>query len=158
MLCAGVRACGRAGVRACGQRQLHLLTTVYAKDFFVDHCRQRETIKHFRAVPKGCHQHVEHASTRKRYTINHGTVADCCHKRTGVALPPPTPSEGTAQPHRGYLGRSAGVHFHVLPDRDRAVFTQALVVKTVHLCNLPALVVAADQRNPARVSHFQRQP
>ena len=45
----------------------------------------------------------------------------------------------------------------VPPHVDRAVLAQALVVKAVHLRDLPRLVVAADQRHAVREPHLERQ-
>ena len=41
------------------------------------------------------------------------------------------------------------------PDRRRAVFAEALVVEPVDLCDLPALVVAAQDEDPVRVPNLK---
>mmetsp|Transcript_39431 Transcript_39431/g.127608 ORF Transcript_39431/g.127608 Transcript_39431/m.127608 type:complete len:282 (-) Transcript_39431:86-931(-) len=45
----------------------------------------------------------------------------------------------------------------VPPDVDRAVLAQALVVKAVHLRDLPRLVVAPQQRDPVRPAGLEQQ-
>mmetsp|Transcript_31083 Transcript_31083/g.91139 ORF Transcript_31083/g.91139 Transcript_31083/m.91139 type:complete len:336 (-) Transcript_31083:76-1083(-) len=44
----------------------------------------------------------------------------------------------------------------VPPDVDRAVLAQALVIKAVHLRDLPRLVVASDQGDAVRIPHLRR--
>lgn len=43
----------------------------------------------------------------------------------------------------------------VAPHVDGPILAKAFVVKAVHLRDLPALVVPADQRNPLRVAHLE---
>mmetsp|Transcript_111600 Transcript_111600/g.326405 ORF Transcript_111600/g.326405 Transcript_111600/m.326405 type:complete len:216 (-) Transcript_111600:149-796(-) len=45
----------------------------------------------------------------------------------------------------------------VAPDVDAAVLTQALVVEAVDLRDLPALVVASDERDPVCIPHLECQ-
>mmetsp|Transcript_33163 Transcript_33163/g.105757 ORF Transcript_33163/g.105757 Transcript_33163/m.105757 type:complete len:344 (+) Transcript_33163:85-1116(+) len=45
----------------------------------------------------------------------------------------------------------------VPPDVDRAVLAQALVIKAVHLRDLPRLVVAPQQRDPVRPASLEQQ-
>lgn len=45
----------------------------------------------------------------------------------------------------------------VLPDVCVAVFPQALVIETVHLCDLPALVVSSQYRDAFWIANLQTQ-
>ena len=44
----------------------------------------------------------------------------------------------------------------VLPYVDGAVLFETFVIETVNLRNLPAFMVASNQRNPIRVPHLQK--
>ncbi len=43
----------------------------------------------------------------------------------------------------------------IAPDIHAAVFTKALVVEAIYLCDLTALVVASDQGYPVWVAHLR---
>jgi len=42
----------------------------------------------------------------------------------------------------------------VAPHVDRSIFSQALVIKAIHLCNLTTFMIASNQRNAFRVADF----
>jgi len=43
------------------------------------------------------------------------------------------------------------------PDVTAAVLALTLVVKPIHLCDLPRLVVSPDERDAIWIAHFERQ-
>ena len=58
--------------------------------------------------------------------------------------------------HKGADGKKIEHVDTLLPDVGSAVLSHALVVKTVHLGDLPALVVSTKKRNAVRVDDLQR--
>jgi len=108
-----------------------------------------------------------------------GTPISCETSKLGLHLPPKA-CESSAQyathlVERVDRGRQAAVDAEdavlddgreaevvkdlgaVAPHIDRAVLLEALIVEAVHLRDLAALVVAADQRDAVRVAHLERQ-
>lgn len=43
----------------------------------------------------------------------------------------------------------------VPPDIGAAIFPQALIIEAVYSCNLPGLVISANQGDPVRIPYFK---
>ena len=44
----------------------------------------------------------------------------------------------------------------VAPDIYRAILSEAFIIETVNLCDLSALMITSDKRDPFRVSHLKK--
>merc|ERR1712216_711517 len=58
--------------------------------------------------------------------------------------------------HHGSKGEVVEDLSKEMPNMRRCVFSHALVIEAVDLCNLPALMVAPKQENAIRIAHLEK--